>query len=119
MVREGFPKSARLLKSRDFRFRPYKRFQTESFTFLFTQKGQGRLGVSISKKVLRRSVARNRVRRLLKEVFRSKLVDLKECDLHVIGAPALTKSWRALRRGDVEGQFVQFMNQLGQVAVPS
>jgi putative membrane protein insertion efficiency factor/ribonuclease P protein component len=76
----SFPKSARLRKSRDFQFRPYKRFHAEFFNFLYTSKGQGRLGISVSKKVLKRATSRNRVRRLLKEVFRLRLDEMQGLD---------------------------------------
>ena len=82
---QDFPKSARLLKSKDFFFRPCQRFQTEHFRFFFSENGQGRLGVSLSKKVMKRAVARNRVKRLLREVFRAQRAHLRGIDLHVVG----------------------------------
>jgi ribonuclease P protein component len=106
-VSQKFPKAARLLKSRDFRFRPYKRFQTENFSFLFTLKGQGRLGISISKKVLRRAAARNRIRRLIREVFRSDWTSFAQCDVHLVGLSTLTDRWRLMKRSDVESQFLE------------
>lgn len=108
----GFPKSARLRKSRDFRFYPFRRFQTEHFTFVYTTAGQGRLGISISKKVLRRATARNRVRRLLREVFRFKINELTHLDVHVIGAPPLKEAWSGLKLQDVEAQFGKLIQRL-------
>ena len=105
----GFPKSARLLTRRDFQFRPFRRFQTDLFLFLYTTSGKGRLGVSISKKALRRATARNRVRRLLKETFRCNQSRLQSVDLHVIGSPALVEAWQQLKRPDVEKYFEDFL----------
>ncbi len=99
------PKSARLLKSKDFYFRPCERFQTEHFRFFYTREGQGRMGVSLSKKVLRNAVARNRVRRLLKEVFREERSGLQTVDLHVVGRDGLRTDWTELNRMRVEKEF--------------
>jgi ribonuclease P protein component len=100
-----FPKSARLLKPADFRFRSYRRFESPLFKFLYSNEGTGRMGISISKKVLRRATARNRVRRLLKETFRHHRSALNNSDVHVIGLPGLEKVWRDLSRGDIESVF--------------
>ena len=98
----GLPKSARLRKSRDFRFRPFRRFRTQNFTFIFTSEGKGRVGISLSRKVLRRAVARNRVRRLVKEAFRLHRGEWMSYDIHVIGQPPLASQWESLRRQDLE-----------------
>jgi ribonuclease P protein component len=107
-----FPKSARLLKKRDFRFRRYRRFHTEFFQFVYALEGKQRLGISISKKVLRRAVARNRIRRLWKEVFRLQRVDLPHLDLHVIGLLPLSKVWTGWKKHDIEDQFRQWQDEL-------
>lgn len=108
-----FPKSARLLKSREFKLYPSKRLQTQSFTFVYSTAGSGRLGISISKKVLKRANARNRIKRLLREVFRHNLERLGGVDVHVIAAPPLRESWDSLQLKDVEGEFQRL---LGKVA---
>jgi len=107
----GFPKSARLLKSRDFKFPTYQRFRSDLFSFIVCPRGSGRLGVSISKKVLKRSIARNRVRRLLRETFRLQREQMSTLDIHVIGLPSLTKAWATLKRADVQDQFSQWLDQ--------
>ena len=101
----NFPKSARLLKPADFRFRSYRRFDSSNFKFLYSTEGTGRMGVSISKKVLRRATARNRVRRLLKESFRHYRSALQHSDVHVIGLSGLDKVWRDLTRADIDDVF--------------
>lgn len=104
-LRPSLPKTARLLKSRDFFFRPCERFQTEHFRFFYSRAGQGRMGVSLSKKVLRNAAARNRVRRLLKEVFRHERALLAHIDVHVVGREELKKDWHDLNRQSVEKEF--------------
>lgn len=108
----SFPKSARLLTHRDFKFFPYRRLQTDLFTFIYSTQGSGRVGISISKKVLRRAVARNRVRRLIREVFRHRQADFQKADLHVIGGPALGQAWRELKREDVESRLEKLVARL-------
>lgn len=100
-----FPKSARLLKSREFSLQACERFQTEHFRFFYTKKGQGRLGVSLSKKVMKQAVARNRVKRLLREVFRASRGHLGAIDVHIIGREALRADWDTLARTQVEKEF--------------
>ena len=116
---EGFPKSARLLKRRDFTFSRFNRFRTESFNFVyslrkveFPEASASRIGVSLSKKVLRRAVARNRVRRLIREVFRVRRVDFPNIDLHVIGLQPLSDTWTRLTKSDIEDQFEKFQSVL-------
>lgn len=108
-----FPKSARLLKHRDFFFRPYHRFHAEKFTFVFTERGKTRMGISISKKVLPRAIARNRVRRLLKEAFRLNKKKFSGLDVHVVGRKELSLDWKSLTRAHVEQEFGQLLNRVG------
>lgn len=97
-----FPKSSRLLKSSDFQFQGKRRFVTSGrFRFVFSEHGFGRLGLSISKKVLPRAVARNRVKRLLREAFRLQSSEIGQKDLHVIGIEGLRSGWRELSLNDV------------------
>lgn len=92
----GFPKTSRLLRSAEFRIPQAKRLRLDGFQLFYTTSGLGRIGISISKKVLRRANTRNRVRRLLKEAFR--LSDLKDStiDLHVVGLARLSEIWEQL-----------------------
>lgn len=105
---EKFSKSSRLLKQKDFRFRPFRKFTSKNFCFIFQTTGTGRLGISISKKVLKRATARNRVRRLLREAFRKNKAAFRGYDIHIIGLAPLTESWEALNLGDVRDEFERF-----------
>lgn len=100
--RSAFPKSSRLLKSRDFKFGRYKKLKTRHFHILVGEQGSGRLGISISKKVLKRAVWRNRVRRLLKEAFRTDKALPKTIDLHFIAQPKLREEWESLKLEEVQ-----------------
>ena len=111
-VSQEFPKSARLRKAVDFRFSSYRRFQSQFLVFIYTSRGKGRLGISIPKKILRRAVARNRVRRMIREVFRKNRDQLRNIDVHVmISAKAkdLWKNWGVL---DIDCQFGEWLQRL-------
>lgn len=108
----AFPKSARLLKRRDFRFRPYSRFQGENFSFIYSTGGSARVGISISKKVLRQSAYRNRVRRLVREAFRIHRDGFQGIDVHLVAREPLTQAWSTLKRQDFENQFQLFLGSV-------
>jgi ribonuclease P protein component len=112
MTPKGFPKSARLLKRRDFRFRPYSRYQSENFSYIYTTGGSARVGVSISKKVLRNAASRNRVRRLVREAFRLSREKFSGVDLHLVAREPLTRNWAAMKRQDFEKQFQDFLSSV-------
>jgi ribonuclease P protein component len=111
-LQQRFGKSARLLKRSDFQFRPFRKYSTELFNFIFTTKGSGRLGVSISKKVLKRANARNRVRRLLREAFRRDRESMAKIDVHVIAKAPLTEKWDELGLKDIIEEFRGFRDHV-------
>jgi ribonuclease P protein component len=80
----SFPKSFRLLRSSEFKLSHPRKLRLQGFQLIYSLEGNGRLGISISKKVIRRAHVRNRIRRLLKEAFRLQRSELKNVDLHVI-----------------------------------
>lgn len=98
---ERFPKSARLLKRAEFRFKPYKKFSSRHFDFFYTENGKGRIGISLSKKVLKAANARNRIKRMLRESFRKLRPDYLNIDVHVLGRAPLTKNWEKLKTPDI------------------
>jgi ribonuclease P protein component len=100
-----FPKSARLLKSCDFQLQDPKRVQTPYFRVLYTEQGKGRLGISVSKRVLKNAVQRNRIKRLVREGFRLGREDFMGKDVVVIGLAPLTKAWHELKLEDVRKVF--------------
>jgi ribonuclease P protein component len=89
LIKEGytFPRHVRLLSSRDFQavFRDNSsRLSDQNWTLLARQNkfDYARLGMAISKRVLNRAVDRNRIKRIVRESFRSHQIDL--CGLDVI-----------------------------------
>lgn len=92
----GFPKSARLLSPRDFQrvFKGANRSADRFFTVLFRNNGTGlaRLGLAISKKQLKRAVDRNRVKRLVRESFRSHRGALGGVDVVVLSGRGIDPS---------------------------
>jgi ribonuclease P protein component len=108
----AFPKTKRLRKSKEFIFSRFRKHQSENFLFVYSQEGSGKLGISIAKKVLRESVARNRVKRLIREAFRYQQETLSKVDLHVIGKAKLSQHWKSLKRCDVENEFTQSRVQI-------
>ncbi len=79
---------------------------------MVSSEGRGRLGVSLSKKVLKTAVARNRVRRLLREAFRRNPGIFENRDINVLALDALSKYWKRLSYSEVEEEIFQVHNQL-------
>lgn len=107
-----FPKTARLLKKSDFRFRPYQKYFTERFGFYFKKNGAGRLGISISKKVLKRATDRNRIKRLLREVYREIREDFPKVDVHVVAREGDLEKWAKLKKVDIAGDWERWAHEL-------
>ena len=84
----SFPKNYRLSKSADYAFvfaRPAK-LADGTFTVLVrpNEIGHARLGLAISKKNIKTAVARNRIKRLIRESFRRHLSLLRSVDIIVL-----------------------------------
>lgn len=109
---QKFTKASRLKNKKDFRFARFKRIKTRYFVFVVSSEGRGRLGVSLSKKVLKTAVARNRVRRLLREAFRRNPGIFENRDINVLALDALSKYWKRLSYSEVEEEIFQVHNQL-------
>lgn len=73
LMMEKFPQSSRIRKRKDFLavYRKGKRYSGPTFTvyLLMHQQGQGRLGISVPRRV-GKAVVRNRIKRLIREYFR-------------------------------------------------
>ena len=107
-----FPKTARLLKKSDFRFRPYQKYFTDLFGFYFKKNGAGRLGISISKKVLKRATDRNRIKRLLREVYREIREEIPLVDVHVVALEGDLEKWTKLKKVDVASDLRRWTDEL-------
>ena len=89
----GFPKTARLLKPKDFSgvfSNAVFRVPHKHFLILATpnQLGCARVGLVFSKKNLKLAVQRNRVKRLVRESFRHQ-TELPDLDIVVLGRQGL------------------------------
>lgn len=81
----GFPRSLRLLKSREFAlvFREGFASKDRYFTLIARRNGTGqpRLGLAVSRKVAPKAVVRNRLKRLIRESFRIHRSELRDMDI--------------------------------------
>jgi len=97
-----FPRRARLTESVDYSqvFKHCRyRLTDRSFTLLAisSQHDRPRLGLAISRKVARNAVARNRIKRVIRESFRHWQTRLDSLDIVVLGrAGVATQSNKAL-----------------------
>lgn len=112
--RPRFPRSARLLKGREFRrvFKRAVRSSDGTFKVLarLNDRGAARLGLAVSKRVDKRASVRNRIKRVTRESFRHHRSSLDSLDCVVIAQPgarrcsneelfrALERHWARLRR---------------------
>ncbi len=94
MAQACFKRHARLLKGAEFSrvFDKPRRSKDRFFCVLarINQQNRPRLGLAISKKRARRAVARNRIKRIVRESFRQNTSDLISAD-YVVLATALTE----------------------------
>ena len=87
---EGFPKSARLLRRRDFlQMRRGRRVEGRHFVVYVVARADdgARLGLAVSTKV-GHAVSRNRVRRLAREAFRRVRAQLGSIDVLLVARPS-------------------------------
>lgn len=90
-----FPRSARLLRGQDFKrvFDARRVEANQAFRVHHASgtSGEPRLGLAISRKVARRAVDRNRIRRLVRETFRRHRPALEVLDCVVLGRGGITQ----------------------------
>ncbi|WP_260843166.1 ribonuclease P protein component [Sedimenticola selenatireducens] len=84
----SFGRDLRLLKPADFKrvFQKSSRSSDRNFTVLFLANGKAtaRLGTAIAKKILKRAVDRNLVKRVVRESFRLRQQELAGLDVVVL-----------------------------------
>ena len=92
MAPAPFPRAARLLRPADFaRLRSAgQRVGTRHFSAQVApnEHGGARLGLAISKRVSKRAVRRNRLKRLARDDFRHHRADLPAVDILIIARPS-------------------------------
>ena len=117
-VPEQYPRHVRLLDQKDFNFvfAGAKPFRSKAFTLLTRRNNlqHARLGLAISKKAARKAVARNRLKRLVRESFRCWKHRLPNVDIVVLAKPEavnmrnheitriLEKQWSSIKNNFTE-----------------
>lgn len=111
----AFPKASRLRKRTDFlslKKETNEAFFDRSFVVAFRRSGSGRIGITMSRRVLKNATARNRVKRLIREVFRRHRSDFAGLDVNVIGRAKLSDVWDKIGLADIESLFARFTKGL-------
>lgn len=111
----GFPKRARLLTRGDFDrvFAQARRSVDDCFTVLARPNGGSapRLGLAIARKHARAAVARNRIKRLVRESFRQHQQQLGSIDLVVLGRQGLAAVGNAQLTASLERHWNRLQKQ--------
>lgn len=97
-------KAFRLSKARDVQLvlKRGRAFFSPYFTVKFIRSNNLRTTVVVSKKVSKKAVTRNLIKRIVREAFRAKLKELKVGDWIVMTKPSLTKLERRDLRGEID-----------------
>ncbi|HEX5489175.1 MAG TPA: ribonuclease P protein component [Rhodanobacteraceae bacterium] len=92
----GLPPSARLRRASEFAAlrNASGRVRTRHFLLRCTASphGHARLGLAVSRKVSKRAVARNRIKRIIRESFRLQRAALPALDVLVIARPSAAEA---------------------------
>ena len=102
--RASFPRGARLLKPEEFErvFKENERARTDSLLVMARPNaiGHARLGMIIAKRLLPRAVDRNRIKRCVRETFRTQRQMLPACDfvVRLVAKPVAGNEVRDLAR---------------------
>lgn len=86
-----FPRAVRLIRAAEFAaLRGGKRLAYRHFhiELRFTSRDTARIGLAISRRVSKRAVERNRIKRLVRESFRHCLHELPPIDLVLVARPS-------------------------------
>ena len=115
MTKFSFPSRARLIKTDDFssvfNFRKRISGRFLAIHYRYNQLGSPRLGLVIGKKTARLAVQRNYMRRVLRELFRTRQADLAPVDIVV-------RSQRMFTRADYAQISQEFGELLGKIRRP-
>jgi len=116
---QSFPRQNRLTTPHDYQtvFRAGRRLSGQHVTVLFcpNQLEYGRLGLVVSKKQIRTAVARNAVKRAIRESFRVKQHDLKGIDIVMIAYKSLGILDKSELRTCIDKQCARLLTQRASV----
>jgi ribonuclease P protein component len=99
------PSGARLREAVDFTaLRSGQRFASSCFQIQYrlTADGGARLGMAVSRRVSKRAVVRNRIRRQIRETFRLVRPGLPDCDVLVVARSASAGTTSATLRSELQ-----------------
>jgi ribonuclease P protein component len=101
-----YPRAARLLRPDDFSAlrRSGKRFSLRFFQceYRMTNAPSARLGMAVSRRISKRAVVRNRIRRQIRESFRLQRVVLPRCDVLIIARAGAAEQANPVLRSELE-----------------
>lgn len=107
----GLPPAARLRHAADFAALRHGARRIEarhlSLRCAPSPTGQARLGLAVSRKVSKRAVARNRIKRLARESFRQHRADLAAWDVLVIARASAATAGNPELRDDLAGAWTR------------
>ncbi len=120
----AFTKSMRLLNSKDFQtVFDDAPLRTSHQHFLFLARinslDSPRLGLVIAKKHIRHAVDRNRMKRLIRETFRSKQQQLKGLDVIVLARKGMNDVTNAVLIEHLNGQWDRLIRRLQKAKTES
>lgn len=100
------PRTARLLKAADFSASRDRRWRLTTHSLVAeywtTEASDARLGMAVSRRVSKRAVVRNRIRRQIRESFRLHRHELAPLDILVIARARAAQVENAALRADLE-----------------
>ena len=111
-----FPRAARLLRPADFaRLQGGQRVGTRHFSaqVAANEHGGARLGLAISKRVSKRAVRRNRLKRLARDSFRHRRAELPAVDILIIARPSADQEDNASLRAELARLWQRIMTLNG------
>ena len=116
-ARKCLPRSRRLQSSREYDavFKGGHRSEDRLFAVVGVRRGAGpRLGLIVSRRVDRRAVARNRIKRHIREAFRQHLAPLSGLEVVVIARAASAKASAATLRGSLHRHFIALKHRCNE-----
>ncbi len=113
------PRSARLLRPSDFaRLRESgRRLGSQNLNIQYREREDvsARLGMVVSRRVSKLAVARNRIRRQIRESFRRHRAGLPACDIIVIARQSAVEQSNAQLRAELETLWARLAAQAGGI----
>ena len=118
MSEQRFPREARLLSGAEFkrvfsarRVESNRHFRIHRAAAPHPERGSARLGLAISRRVARRAVDRNRIKRLVRESFRVHRSSLPAEDYVVLAKPAAVGAESRALHASLDQLWLRFESQ--------